>query len=136
MTMGCGRSDNDTMDTPRTAAHETPAVRQRTLKVGIGQMRVIGGAPEINLDTAVGFIREASEIGISPSHSLISGCPCSTRDPPMIDTRVALIGALVLVLLPTRARSQETAFRAGFARMSITPELPDTWTDANAISRE
>ena len=52
----------------------------------------------------------------------------------MIDTRVALIGALVLVLFPTRARSQETTFRAGFARMSITPELPDIWTDANANS--
>ena len=52
----------------------------------------------------------------------------------MIDTRVALIGALVLVLLPIRAQGQETTFRAGFARMSITPELPDTWTDANANS--
>ena len=48
----------------------------------------------------------------------------------MTPTRVALIGALLL--LPSLASGQDTTFRAGFARMSITPELPDTWTDANA----
>ena len=61
MTMGYGRNGENTMDTPRTKEHEAPAARQRTLKVGIGQMRVIGGAPEVNLDTAVDFIRKASE---------------------------------------------------------------------------
>ncbi len=50
----------------------------------------------------------------------------------MIYTRFAIFAALLF--LPTRAQSQETTFRAGFARMSITPELPDTWTDANANS--
>ena len=33
----------------------------QTLKVGIGQMRVIGGAPEVNLENAVGFVREAAK---------------------------------------------------------------------------
>ena len=38
----------------------------------------------------------------------------------------------VLLLIPSLVQGQ--GFRAGFARMSITPALPDTWTDADGNS--
>ena len=47
--------------------------------------------------------------------------------------RTAFLAALLC--LPALAQGQDTAFRAGFAQMNITPVVPDTWTDADGNSR-
>ena len=46
--------------------------------------------------------------------------------------RTAFLAALLC--LPALAQGQDTAFRAGFAQMNITPVVPDTWTDADGNS--